>query len=449
MSSNEGWRCVRRAALVTALVNLLGSYPSGADDENTEINATANATATVSGEPQRSSLTLGDALVLALEQSPDLASFSWEIRAREARALQAGLLPNPSFFGEVENIGGSGPKNGVESAETTLLLSQLIELGGKRSKRRLLGEFDVRVSEWEYEAARLEVIGETTAAFVDALARQEAVRLADDQIRLAEDVMRAVVAQVRAGAVPSAEVPRAEVEVTKQRIERMLRVHALRAAYVRLATAWGAYEPAFEKLAGDLSAVSPIPLESELVGRLAATPALARWQAEISKRRAGIELEDAQRIPDVTLGLGPRHFNDTNDWALVVGLEVPLPVFDRNQGGRRASRDQLARAREDQRSAQLRLRRALALSYQDLASASDEVAALRDEAIPTADRAYEATKRAQRQGALRFTEVLDAQRSLFALRTQLVVALASYHIARAESEALIGGPLVPEKDSKK
>jgi cobalt-zinc-cadmium efflux system outer membrane protein len=228
-----------------------------------------------------------------------------------------------------------------------------------------------------------------------------------------------------------------------------LRIRALHAAYVRLATAWGASEPTFELVAGDFGAVSPIPLESELVERMATTPELARWQAEVTKRRAVIELEDARRIPDVTLGLGPRHFNDTNDWGLVVGLEVPIPIFDRNQGTRQASRNLLSKSREERRSAELRLRRALARAYQELASASEEVAALRDEAIPTAERAYVATKRAQGQGALRFTEVLDAQRSLFALRTQLVSALASYHLSRAQTEALIGGPLATEKDSKK
>jgi len=182
---------------------------------------------------------------------------------------------------------------------------------------------------------------------------------------------------------------------------------------------------------------------------MASTPELERWQVEVAKRRAAIELEDARRIPDVTLGVGPRHFNDTDDWALVAGVQVPLPVFDRNQGGRRESRDRLAKSREEQRSTELRLRRALARSYQGLASAYEEVAALRDESIPNAERAYAATKRAQKQGALRFTDVLDSQRSLFSLRTRLVAALASYHLSRAQIEALIGGALTPEKDSTK
>jgi cobalt-zinc-cadmium efflux system outer membrane protein len=448
MFSIDTWLLTRRAAVAGVTAILLGACPSAAVDEGS-IDATGgDGAVTDQGEPPRHGLTLRDALALALKQSPYLASFSWETRAREGRALQAGLRPNPIFLAEVENIGGSGPKQGVESAETTLLLSQLIELGGKRARRRSVGGFEVEVAEWEYAAARLEVIAETTAAFVDALAGQEALRLADDQIRLAKDVLHAVEAQVRAGAVSSAEVPRAEVEVTKQEIERRLRARALRTAHVRLATAWGAIEPSFETLDGSLSRVPPIPGEAELVERMAATPELARWRVEVAKRRAEIELERSRRIPDVNLGLGPRHFNDTNDWALVVGVEVPIPVFDRNQGARQASRDHLQKARQEQRVAELRLRLALARFYEGLASASEEVAALRDEAIPTAERAYEATKRAQRQGALRFTEVLDAQRSLFALRTQLVVAMASYHRSRAQIEALIGGALVPAKDSK-
>jgi cobalt-zinc-cadmium efflux system outer membrane protein len=444
MSFIEKIRLMRQVVAGTMLGMLLGAHSSIADDKNTGDHATEVTQA----EPQRV-LMLRDALALALEQSPHLASFSWETRAREARALQAGLRPNPVLAAEVENIGGSGSNNGVESVETTLKLSQLIELGGKRAKRLSVGHSEEKLAQWEYEAVRLEVIAETTGAFVEALARQESVRLADDQIQLAEDVLRAVEAQVRAGAVPPAEVLRAKVEVTKEQIQRRLRVRALRTAYIRLVTSWGAYEPTFELLAGDLRSISPIPLEAELVERLASAPRLARWQAEVTNRRATVELEDAQRIPDMTLGLGPRHFNETDDWALVVGVEMPIPVFDRNQGARRASRDQLARSREEQRSAELALRLALARAYQGLTSANEEVAALRDEAIPTAKRAYEAIKSAQRQGALQFTEVLDAQRSLFALRTQLVIALASYHRSRAQTEALIGGPLVPENDSNK
>ena len=76
---------------------------------------------------------LRDALAAALLGNPDLAAFSWEVRAREARTLQAGRFPNPELATEFEDFGGSGDRSGWQSAQSTLSLSQLIELGGKRA----------------------------------------------------------------------------------------------------------------------------------------------------------------------------------------------------------------------------------------------------------------------------------------------------------------------------
>src|SRR4029434_6083519 len=80
-------------------------------------------------------LTLAQAQALALLQHPKLAAFGWEVRAGEARTLQASLPPNPEWGVEVENFAGSGALRGFQSAEITIFLSQLIELAGKRPKR--------------------------------------------------------------------------------------------------------------------------------------------------------------------------------------------------------------------------------------------------------------------------------------------------------------------------
>jgi len=137
MSFTEGARRLQRLAIAAALAISLGPYPSVAEQERREARAGVGTSAdeTSPAGPlqaqKQAGLKLREALALALEQSPYLASHSWETRAREARALQVGLLPNPRLAAEVENIAGSGPKSGVESAETTLRLSQLIELGGQ------------------------------------------------------------------------------------------------------------------------------------------------------------------------------------------------------------------------------------------------------------------------------------------------------------------------------
>ena len=233
---------------------------------------------------------------------------------------------------------------------------------------------------------------------------------------------------------------RSDLEVTNEEIDRRQSVRTLHVAKVRLATTWGSMEPDFSRLEGDLYSVSE---------RLAKSPELARWRAEVAQRRAEIVLEDAQRIPDVELGIGPRHINigplDEDSWVLVAGVQLPIPVFDRNQGARREARNELAGSRDLQRSAQLRLR--LALAYSGLISSYEEVIVLRDDALPTAKRAYDATLAGQRRGSVPLNSVLDAQRSLSELETRLVEVLTSYHQHRAELEALIGGPLDAGKGS--
>jgi cobalt-zinc-cadmium efflux system outer membrane protein len=128
------------------------------------------------GEPT-GVLTLRQALALALLRNPELASAAWEVRAGEARTLQAGLLPNPEFELEVENFAGSGEFRGFDAAETTLALSQVIELGGKRLRRVRVAALERDVAAWDYEAKRVDVFTATTKAFVEVLSAQAKLAL--------------------------------------------------------------------------------------------------------------------------------------------------------------------------------------------------------------------------------------------------------------------------------
>ena len=103
-------------------------------------------------------LTLRRALSLTLAKSPELASFAWSVREAEAEQLQAAIIPNPELETEFENFGGSRDFKGTRSLETTVALSQLIELGGKRAKRIKLAQADSKLAGWQYEAKRISVL---------------------------------------------------------------------------------------------------------------------------------------------------------------------------------------------------------------------------------------------------------------------------------------------------
>src|SRR5262245_60728610 len=112
-------------------------------------------------EEPRGVIRLQQVLTLTLLRNPELAAFSFDMRAAEARALQAGIWPNPQLGVEVENVAGTGSTTkGVRAAETTLQLSQLIELGGKRAKRMRLAGLERELTSWDYEVKRLDVLTE-------------------------------------------------------------------------------------------------------------------------------------------------------------------------------------------------------------------------------------------------------------------------------------------------
>ena len=135
-------------------------------------------------------LTLPQAQTLAVQHNPKLAAFGWEVRAGEARTLQAGLPPNPEIGIEVENFAGSGEFQGFQGAEITIHLSQLIELAGKRGKRARVAALERDLTAWDYEATRLDVLTQVTQAFVEVLSTQERLRLSAELVRLAEQVLQ-------------------------------------------------------------------------------------------------------------------------------------------------------------------------------------------------------------------------------------------------------------------
>jgi cobalt-zinc-cadmium efflux system outer membrane protein len=386
-------------------------------------------------------LTLSQAQALALLQHPRLAAFGWEVRAGEARTLQASLLPNPEVEIEVEGFAGSGELQGFQGTEITLHLSQLIELAGKRQKRTRVAALERDLAAWDYEATRIDVLTQVTQAFVEVLSAQDRLRLNLELVRLAEQVLRAAAERVRAGKVSPVEETRAQVALSTSRIALERTQRELDAARARLVVLWGGSMPAFDRAEGTLEPIAAIPSAARLAERIAQNPEIARWVTEMAQRQAALDLAGAQRIPDPTIRGGVRHARETGDNALVMAFSIPLPVFNRNQGGLLEARYRLAKAGEERRAAEVQVRAALAEAYGALARAFVEATRLRNEVLPGAQRAFDAASEGYRQGKFGFLDVLDAQRTLFESRGQYLEALAAYHRAVAEVERLIGEPL--------
>jgi cobalt-zinc-cadmium efflux system outer membrane protein len=392
-------------------------------------------------EEPSGAVTLRQALALALMRNPELRAFSWEVRAQEAMTLQAGLFQNPTIGADLQDLGVSASSESVPQPQATLTLSQIIELGGKRTKRREAAALSRDLAGWDYEAKRIELFTRVSHAFTDLLRTQQQRVLTEETVGLAEKTAGVVGERIRAGKVSPIEEIRANVVLASAGIERDRAGKELEAARKRLAATWGSTMPPFDKAEGTLGAVSPIPSLARLAERLSNNPELARWETEIAQRRVVIDLARSGAIPDLTMMGGVRRYESTRDNVFIVGLSVPLPIFNRNEGGIQESRHRLSKGEEERRAAEVRVTAALSEAYRALSTAHVEATALERGVIPAAAQAFEAVNEGYRLGKFGLLDVLDAQRTLFGSRAQYLRALADYHQAVAEVERLIGEPL--------
>lgn len=386
-------------------------------------------------------LALRQALALALARNPELATFSWDVRIGEARQLQAGLYPNPEAGVEVENVAGSGEFRGTREAETTLQLSQLILLGGKRAKAIEEARLSRDLAAWDYETVRLDVFSRTANDFVEVLAAQQRLTLTEELVRFAEQVVQAVQERVKAAKSSTVELTRAKVALDLARIDRDQAQRALTAARQRLSADWGNPQPKFEAVVGNLRDLPNVPSLEQLNQRLDKNPELARWATEFEQRRAALKLEKSRAIPNLTAGVGYRRLSGPEDNALLGIISIPLPLFNRNQGNIREAEYRLARAGEEQRAAEVRVQTALGQAWQSYDSARATLESLRSNVLPGAQEAYETASQYYQQGRFSFLDVLDAQRTLFAARAQEIQALSDYQKAVNEIERLAGEAL--------
>ena len=405
--------------------------------------------AAIAAEKEGESITLAAALARTLRGSPELAAYNFELRAAEARILQAGLRPNPAIALDIENPTGSGAYKSGNQMENTLTLSQLIELGGKRPARVFEAEAGRAVVAWEYQVKRVAVLKTTTIAFIDALSAQRRLELAEEVVKVSGDTVKLTEERVNVGRGNAVESIRAKVAVASARIEVEQARRDIATARGNLAAQWGAKQADFGAVRGDLDQHAGAPSLQNLRQRLLGNPDLARWTAERERREAILAKQQTLARPDITLLAGPRVIGKGDDATFVAGFSIPLPFRNRNQGNIAEARANLEKMTEEKRAAEARAFALLNEAFQALTGAEREIAILEGSVIPGAQDAEKQLNEGYAAGRFTQFEVLDARRTLNAARVQQVRALADYHKAQAELDALTARPTELPKPAAK
>jgi cobalt-zinc-cadmium efflux system outer membrane protein len=389
-------------------------------------------------------LTLGRAVQAALARNPELVASEYDLKAADARIAQAGLRPNPEVSLDLENFAGTGAVKGVDALETTLSLSQVVELGGKRALRRELAQRDRDVVTIERQAQQMDVLADLTQRFIELVAAQDRLGLAASSRDIAQRTLDAISVRVQAARSPELERSRARIALIRAQLEEQQAQSELRGMRQSLAALWGSSAPAFGRASADLFALERVASFEDLVRKLERNPDFLRFASDARLREAELKLARAQARPDVTFEVGVRRLQDSHDQALVAGFSVPLRVFNRNQGTIREAEARLAQSDAQRNAAFLRAQAAVYRLYQQLQASRARMETLRAEALPQAQQALDQTQFGYDRGRFSYLELATVQQELLDLRASVIEAAADYHRTLTEIERLTGEPVSAE-----
>jgi cobalt-zinc-cadmium efflux system outer membrane protein len=379
-------------------------------------------------------LDLPGAIRRALEQ-PALRAAAHEVAASEAAAGQAGNLPNPELAYLRE-----GQDSGART--TTVQLSQPIELGGKRRARVALARGEAALAHSELAARRREVRAEVIAAYYAVLVAQEQQALAQALIDLARRGVDVAARRVAAGKVSPIDETRARLAAVDAVTGLAEAKAALAIARTRLGALIG-IAPDGIALVGREAAIFPDglpdmpPLET-LLARAAEAGAVGRARSQLATQQAQAGVERAARMPDLMLTLGTQRDDGAGRRQAVVGLAVPLPLFNRNGGRLEAALRRTDKARDELAAAEAGAAAELRTASIRYTGARDEATLLQRDVIPQAHQAWTLTLKGFEAGKFAFLDVLDAQRTWFQARSRRAAALLAAWRAYADIERLAG-----------
>ena len=369
------------------------------------------------------------------QTTPRVTVLDAEIARARGVAEQARARPNPTVSVYAENFAGDTLRNASNQQQTTFQIDQPIELGGKRSARIAAGEAGIVLAQARTRDGRLLYATELARAYAGAELAERRISIAEDQVEAATQDLKVAQALVGAGKEARLRQLQAETDLNTLRADLETVRAQKTVALARLSALAGV----------------PIPftgVSESLVGRLNARPATGPIdpmqattvkvaEAELDAAARAVTLQQRLAIPNVTAQLGVRQLRVASGPAIVAGIGIPLPLFDRNRGNISAAQADLqgaeARAAIARLDAETGSRAALAL-----VEAADQRAVAAERTLATAEEAYRLARVAYEAGKSPLIELLAARRNLGATRVVLLDAVSARIDARANLARLQG-----------
>jgi len=390
-------------------------------------------------------VTVEEAVETALRHNPELRAREQERDAARGAVLQARVYPNPELDLALETdrfFAGDG--EGRRSVGVT----QTIVTAGKRRQRQENARLGVNAAEEMFDDAKRRLIGEVEEVFYRLLFTQERLKLAREQIELAERLVALSEGRFREGFAPEMDVALAKIEyhnglqevvgLDQELVDARAALNALMGQAVD--------EPVVAR--GTLLVPPAHVQEASLQEQaLARRPDLRALDVESERAASEVALVRAERIPDLTVSLDLTEENavfdalDLTDRDRLVGLKlsVPIPLFDRKRGDLMSAQSRLRRAESERAALKARIARDVRVASARIVSAETRLEHFTNDVVPLAESNLDLTRQAYEQGFAGILQILEAQRRFADTQLGYLTMQYEHRLALAALEREVGG----------
>jgi cobalt-zinc-cadmium efflux system outer membrane protein len=403
-------------------------------------------------------LTLDQVINATLLADPKLRAGFETINQANGDALTASLKPNPTFNINQTLLPLTRPftvdaQGGPPQLDVGLAYPIDWFLFGKRAAAMQATGLGVKVTEAEYADLVRQRVLQAAAGYYDVLEAKALRDLARQDVDNLKQVESVTQKSVDAGNRPA-------VELSRVRLDRLKSEQALREAENTLVTAKARLrallgrtdaDPAFD-VAGSLDQLpplDPLPADEAYAVALQNRPDLSALRWKVSQAQAGTVVERRNAYPEVTPVIGYTRqfqqkaigFPDASSFGF--GLDMTLPVHNRNQGNRFKAASVVAQTHLELRAGEAELRAEVTQADQTLRTAAANAKAVAGEQLKTAGEVRDAINQSYAAGNRPLIDVLDAQRNYRDTYRLFITSRAGFGRAVVNYSATLGKKIAP------
>jgi outer membrane protein, heavy metal efflux system len=383
---------------------------------------------------QTHTLSLGQAIDLALANSPSLKAARTQVDQSRAQETTAGLRPNPVLQGDAQFLPIFSPNkfssdNFRQDQQYDLGIGYLFERGGKRQKRLQAARDETEVTRSEVRDTERNLAFSVSQQFVAALLAKANLDFAVQNLESFRRTVEISETRHQAGDISQGDLLRIKVQLLQFETD-------VSAARVALQTAMFALRQliGFDSVAADYQIVGDFAyqpltetLEQAQATALQKRPDLAAARQSIVATRSQTALARANAKQDPTTSFNYSHTGGTSSASFF--FNIPLPVFNRNQGEMARSRYAESQAAFNDKAAEELVVTDVQTAYEQAKTSGSIVDLYASGYLKQAQESRDITGFAFRQGASSLIDLLDAERTYRSTQLAYRQALANYLVA--------------------